>query len=85
MPFSTKTTTSSRLGLTGRQQCDGTFSVRKLAIHDKHGLSHSVFNAKINIYRAAAGPILLGIEYRLLRGEALDIRSVIPIFPNADH
>lgn len=71
--------------LTGRQQSDGTFSVRKLTIHDKHGLSHNVFNAKINIYRAAAEPILLGIEDRLLRGEELDIQTVEHIIPDAHH
>jgi hypothetical protein len=55
--------------LTGRARADGTFTIRKLAINDKHGLTHSVFNAKINIYRRAADPILLGIEDRLLRGD----------------
>lgn len=53
--------------LTGRARPDGTFTIRKLAISDKHGLPHNVFNAKINIYRRAADPILLGIEDRLLR------------------
>jgi hypothetical protein len=57
--------------LTGRPCADGTFTIRKLAISDKHGLRHNVFNAKINIYRRAADPILLGIEDRLLRGEDL--------------
>jgi hypothetical protein len=55
--------------LTGRARADGTFTVRKLAINDKHGLTHNVFNAKINIYRRAADPILLGIEDRLLRSD----------------
>ena len=55
--------------LTGRARADGTFTIRKLALNDKHGLTHSVFNAKINIYRRAADPILLGIEDRLLRGD----------------
>jgi hypothetical protein len=53
--------------LTGEAQADGTFSIRKLAIHDKHGLTRNAFNAKINIYRREAEPILLGIEDRLLR------------------
>lgn len=57
--------------LTGRARSDGTFTVRRLAISDKHGLTHSVFNAKINIYRRAAEPILLGIEDRLLRDDCL--------------
>lgn len=55
--------------LTGRAQADGTFTIRKLAIADKHGLTHSVFNAKVNIYRRSAEPILLGIEDRLLRAD----------------
>jgi hypothetical protein len=55
--------------LTGRARSDGTFTIRKLAINDKHGLPHNVFNAKINIYRRAADPILLGIEDRLLRAD----------------
>lgn len=54
--------------LTGRARADGSFSIRKLAIHDKHGLTRNAFNAKVNIYRRAAEPILLGIEDRQLRG-----------------
>jgi len=57
--------------LTGRAQPDGTFTIRKLTINDKHGLSRNVFNAKINIYRHAEEPILLGIEDRFLRGDEL--------------
>lgn len=54
--------------LTGQMQADGSYSIRKLAVSDKHGRSHAVFNAKVNIYRRAAPPILLGIEDRQLRG-----------------
>lgn len=54
--------------LTGQMQADGSYSIRKLAVSDKHGRSHPVFNAKVNIYRRSAPPILLGIEDRLLRG-----------------
>ncbi len=61
--------------LTGRARSDGTFTIRKLAISDKHGLTHSVFNAKINIYRRAADPILLGIEDRLLRGDDVPVAT----------
>lgn len=57
--------------LTGQAREDGTFTIRKLAIHDKHGLTRNVFNAKVNIYRRAAEPILLGIEDRLLRTDAI--------------
>jgi hypothetical protein len=72
--------------LTGRARSDGTFTVRKLVISDKHGLSHSVFNAKINIYRRAAEPILLGIEDRLLRSDDLPLTTaghiVRPVGPH---
>ncbi len=73
--------------LTGRAQADGTFTIRKLSIHDKHGLTRNVFNAKINIYRCAGEPILLGIEDRLLRGNepavttAAHIHTRAPINP----
>ena len=43
------------------------FSIRKLAIEDKHGLRRNAFNAKVNIHRRGAEPILLGIEDRQLR------------------
>ena len=55
--------------LTGRARADGSFTVRKLTINDKHGLTHCAFNAKINIYRRSADPILLGIEDKLLYGD----------------
>ncbi len=53
--------------LTGEACPDGTFSIRKLAIDDKHGLRRTAFNAKVNIHRRGAEPILLGIEDRMLR------------------
>ncbi len=60
--------------LTGRRLNTGEFTVRRITINDKHGLSRNVFNAKVNIYRDQGEPILLGIEDRLLgsyeRGEA---------------
>ncbi len=48
--------------LTGERMESGEFSIRKLQIKDKHGLCRSAYNAKINIYRELAQPILLGIE-----------------------
>ena len=51
--------------LTGERRKDG-FSIRRLTIADKHGLSRSVYNAKVNIYRERAEPILLGIEDKKL-------------------
>jgi hypothetical protein len=55
--------------LTGKAQSDGTFTIRKLTLNDKHGLTRNVFNAKINIYRIGGDPILLGIEDRSLSGD----------------
>jgi len=62
--------------LTGREQPDGTFTIRKLALNDKHGLIRNVFNAKINIYRIGGAPILLGIEDRSLRNDEFLITTV---------
>ena len=39
---------------------------KTLEIMDKHGLSRVAYNAKVNIYRETAQPILLGIEDRKL-------------------
>jgi len=52
--------------LTGSKLTNGEFSVRRLTINDKHGISRRAYNAKINIYRQSAEPILLGIEDRTL-------------------
>ena len=58
--------TAIKCYLTGEQQENGDFSIRRLVIKDKHGLSRTVFNAKVNIYRELAQPILLGIEDKKL-------------------
>lgn len=55
--------------LTGAARSDGTFTIRKLAINDKHGLTRNAYNAKVNIHRRGAAPILLGIEDRLLQDD----------------
>ena len=52
--------------LTGERLESGEFSIRRLQIKDKHGLSRLAYNAKVNIYRDNAHPILLGIEDRKL-------------------
>jgi hypothetical protein len=52
--------------LTGERLESGEFNIRKLRIRDKHGLTRSAYNAKVNIYRDKAEPILLGIEDRKL-------------------
>ena len=58
--------TAIKCYLTGEQLDNGNFSIRKLSIKDKHGLTRTVYNAKVNIYRAKGDPILLGIEDRVL-------------------
>jgi hypothetical protein len=50
--------------LTGSRLDNGEFSVRRIIFDDKHGISRHVYNAKANIYRRNAQPILLGIEDR---------------------
>jgi hypothetical protein len=52
--------------LTGTRLRTGEFTVRRITVKDKHGISRQVYNAKANIYRQNADPILLGIEDRLL-------------------
>ena len=58
--------TAIKCYLTGENVGDGQFNIRRLTIKDKHGLSRIAFNAKVNIYREAAQPILLGIQDRKL-------------------
>lgn len=52
--------------LTGERLDSGDFGIRKLRIRDKHGLTRNAYNAKVNIYRDIADPILLGIEDKTL-------------------
>ncbi len=54
--------TAIKCYLTGERLESGDFNIRRLHIKDKHGLTRSAYNAKINIYRDNAEPILLGIE-----------------------
>jgi hypothetical protein len=58
--------TAIKCYLTGEQVGDGEFTIRRLTIRDKHGLSRVAFNAKVNIYRESAQPILLGIQDKML-------------------
>jgi hypothetical protein len=58
--------TAIKCYLTGENMGGGKFNIRRLTIKDKHGLSRVAFNAKVNIYREAAQPILLGIQDRKL-------------------
>ena len=61
--------------LTGERMPMGQYGIRRLTIADKHGLSRNVFNAKVNIYRRSAAPILLGLEDRVLVGTPIARRS----------
>ena len=40
-------------------------------VNDKHGITRRVYNAKVNIYRHNAEPILLGIEDRSLSADSV--------------
>ena len=56
-----------RCYLTGTKLANGEFTVRRITVNDKHGIARRVYNAKVNIYRHNAEPILLGIEDRVAR------------------
>ncbi len=58
--------TAIKCYLTGERQENGDFNIRRLQIKDKHGLTRTAYNAKVNIYRELAQPILLGIEDKKL-------------------
>ncbi len=58
--------TAIKCYLTGENMGGGEFNIRRLQIRDKHGLCRVAYNAKVNIYRETAQPILLGIEDRKL-------------------
>lgn len=60
-----------RCYLTGSKLPNGEFSVRLISVNDKHGIARRAYNAKVNIYRHNAEPILLGIEDRSLGPEGV--------------
>jgi hypothetical protein len=66
MVLSGEKVTAIKCYLTGEHLGGGQFNIRRLTIKDKHGLSRVAFNAKVNIYREMAQPILLGIQDRKL-------------------
>ncbi len=67
MDLSGERVTAIKCYLTGENMGGGQFNIRRLTIKDKHGLSRVAFNAKVNIYREAAEPILLGIQDKKLQ------------------
>ncbi len=66
MVLSGERVTAIKCYLTGENMGGGQFNIRRLTIKDKHGLSRVAFNAKVNIYREQAQPILLGIQDKKL-------------------
>ncbi len=66
MELSGERVTAIKCYLTGESLGGGEFNIRRLTIKDKHGLSRQAFNAKVNIYRETAQPILLGIQDKKL-------------------
>ncbi len=48
--------------LTGAQNEDGSYAVRELNITDKHGMKHTAYNAKVNIFLSDDEPIFLGLQ-----------------------
>ncbi len=48
------------------------FAIKRYAIADKHGFTRDVYNAKVNIYRADAEPIFLGVQTSDLEGFKYD-------------
>jgi hypothetical protein len=53
---------SIRCYLTGRSLGGGRYLVNRYHLRDKHGTTRTVYNAKINMHRANADPIYLGIQ-----------------------
>jgi hypothetical protein len=51
-----------RCYLTGQSLGGGRYTVHRYHIVDKHGTTRTLYNAKINIHRANAEPIFLGIQ-----------------------
>ncbi len=68
-----------RCYLTGSKLPNGEFSVRRISVSDKHGIARRVYNAKVNIYRSNAEPILLGIEDRSLGPEGVLTGGAEPV------
>lgn len=68
-----------RCYLTGSKLPTGEFSVRRISVSDKHGIARRVYNAKVNIYRNNAEPILLGIEDRSLGPEGILTTGAEPV------
>jgi hypothetical protein len=53
-----------RCYLTGERLPDGRFAVARREIRVKHGRTHPIYNAKMNIHREHSPPIYLGLQDR---------------------
>lgn len=69
--------------LTGFEQDDGAYNVSRYGFADKHGFSHKVYNAKVNLHRANGEEIFLGRMTRDL--ETFDADRVDIVTPNNDY
>lgn len=69
-----------RCHLTGERIPGGGFDIGRYAIRDKHGITRTVYNAKINIHLNQGQPIFLGLQSTDLRSPAIGG----PHWPSAD-
>lgn len=60
-----------RCHLTGERSPGGGFDIGRYAIRDKHGITRTVYNAKINIHLNRGQPIFLGLQSADLRSPAI--------------
>ncbi len=67
-----------RCYLTGPRSADGGYGVTRYLRADKHGFSHSMFNAKINIHREAGESIFLGSREQDVQGLEIAPRAQLP-------
>tara|TARA_B100000614_G_scaffold255079_1_gene271522 strand:- start:632 stop:1873 length:1242 start_codon:yes stop_codon:yes gene_type:complete len=64
--------------LTGDRIADGYFNIKRYVVHDKHGLTRDVFNAKVNIHRGDAKPIFLGLQEAALSAFDAEGKEYVP-------
>lgn len=57
--------------VTGESLSNGRFLADPIVIRDKHGVTRSVYNAKINIHLHHAEPIFLGIQHKNLNASPI--------------
>jgi hypothetical protein len=62
-----------RCYLTGRSTPEGGFTVTPFEVLDKHGISHTVYNAKMNIHLQHSEPIFLGTQHKDVEWRELEL------------